>query len=169
MTDRPSSQELESISQLQNEQRFEEALERAASLKVTYPQSHHVHKWMAHVHEAMKNLNEAIREISEAMALAPGEPDYHFNRARWHLDLGHYDDAVADCTRAIGIEMSLRRTYYLGTSYFIRALARTRLGDERGALDDCQHVADDMVFWALGELQSRKALTEQLRLRIEQQ
>jgi tetratricopeptide (TPR) repeat protein len=166
MTDRPRAQELDGIFQLQKERRFEEALESGARLQAAYPQSHHVHKWVAHVFEAMVNLEEAIRELSEAIVLAPGEPDYYFSRARWRLELGRYDDAIADCDSVIAVESTLGRHYYLGASYFIRALSKARIGDNRGALDDCDYVADDIVFWALGELQSRTALVQRLKARI---
>jgi tetratricopeptide (TPR) repeat protein len=163
MSEQPSSSDLERILQLQKEGKFEQAILLGTELHARHPRSHHLHKKMAHVYEAMKQPDDAIREISEAIGLAPGEPDYHFTRARWYLDTGQNTEAVTDCSTAIEIETSIGWSYYMSSAYFIRALAKLQLNDYNGVLDDCALVDNEMAFWALGKLQSKVELVEQAK------
>lgn len=166
MTDQPSSEELKRILQLQKDRKYDEALALGAQLQAAYPQSHLVHKQVAHVHDAMKDFDAAIREMSQAIALVPGEPDFYFNRARWYVETGRNDEAIADCDAAIRIETSMGRRYYLGSSYFVRAFARLQTGDYSGGLEDCEHVDDDPVLWMLGALRTKDPLVEELKRRL---
>jgi tetratricopeptide (TPR) repeat protein len=166
MTDQPNPEDLKRILQLQKERRYDEALSLGLQLLASYPQSHLVHKQLAHVHDAMKNFQAAIREITEAIAISPREPDFYFNRARWYLETGRNNEAVADCDVAIALETSMGRAYYLSSSYFIRAFAKLQSGDYAGGLDDCQHVDDDPIFWVLGASRTKEPLEEELRRRL---
>jgi tetratricopeptide (TPR) repeat protein len=163
MSEQPISSDFDRILQLQKEGKFEQAILLGAEMKARHPRSHHLHKKMAHVYEAMKQPDDAIREISEAIGLAPGEPDYHFTRARWYLDTGRNAEVVTDCSTTIDIETSIGWSYYMSSAYFIRALAKLQLKDYEGVLDDCARVDEDMAFWALGKLQSKTALVEQAK------
>ncbi|MEY4577762.1 MAG: small glutamine-rich tetratricopeptide repeat-containing protein beta [Pseudomonadota bacterium] len=157
---------LEVMFQFARQERYADALLLGEELRLQNPSDAKVPAQLGYVHARKQDFDAAIREISTALRLAPDEPAYYFDRALWNLEAGHLSDAIADCTSSIAIETGLNRRYYLGPSYFVRAVANARRGEYQSALDDCQHVADDTVFWALGELQSKNVLIEQLTKRL---
>lgn len=72
----------------------------------------------ARIHELAGDVANAIADISKAIALEPGEPDYYFNRARWYLGIGEFNQSIADSTAAIEIGIRTGFNYYDETSHF---------------------------------------------------
>lgn len=162
-------QALKSIFELAKQKRYDEALALGDRLRSEYPDEAKVYAQLGYVHARRGDFDDAVHAITEALDRKPVEPAYLFDRALWQLEDGRFGRAVTDCGSAIEIEQRFGRAYYTGACYFIRALAKRQLGDYQGALDDCNHVADDTVFWALGALQSKKALVDELTKRLGQQ
>ncbi|MBI4984443.1 MAG: hypothetical protein HZC24_03620 [Rhodocyclales bacterium] len=54
----------------------------------------------------------AIKTVSQAIALAPQEPAYRFQRGRLHLKVNAVADGLDDLDSVIEIEKSLAHAYY---------------------------------------------------------
>lgn len=109
---------------------------------------------LALVEMHLGNLGEALRLVSEGLARLDREltPDQHrlhrsvlvHNKARLHDALGELEQAVADYSTVI--ELDLNFPDY----YFDRADARRRLGDAEGAMSDYEAaMAITAPFWEL--------------------
>jgi tetratricopeptide (TPR) repeat protein len=165
-SDQPDGAEIEELVRLIEQKHYVEAIDAGEQLKVRYPSSAQVRKYLGHAFEARRQLDRAIAEGLEATRLAPSEPSNHFHLGRWYLEHARCTEAISECTRAIEIEKSAGTNSYLASSYFFRALAKRQAGDHQGALEDCAFVPDDAASWALGKLQSKKALVDELTNRL---
>lgn len=81
-----------------------------------------------------------------ALELVPADSKeasiYHANCAACHLAIGHYKEAVQDCSSALGINESYVK------ALMRRCAAHEALGDVEKALDDAKKVSDiPQFFW----------------------
>lgn len=104
----------------------------------------------ARIFELMDELAKAINDMSAVIEIEPNEPDYYFNRGRWHLGIGNFDEAVKDQTKALEIGKLKDFHYYDESAFFFRALAFLRLSMFEKALSDCANVEDDFLVYSTG-------------------
>jgi tetratricopeptide (TPR) repeat protein len=87
-------------------------------------------------HERARQYVAAIAEASRALELAPPEPAYYFDRARWRMMAGLFDEARADLSAILSHAHEPTREYYRGVAQLFRAFCSLELGDDQQALDD---------------------------------
>ena len=76
------------------------------------------------------NSAEAVDHCNEAIRLNPGYRDAYNYRGISYLQLGQYEQAIADFNKAIGIN----QTY--ADAYYHRAICFLQLGEHQSALED---------------------------------
>jgi serine/threonine protein kinase/Flp pilus assembly protein TadD len=145
--------------------RFAEAADDLRRAIAREPHQYQAYANLARVFSAQELWSEAIEQIDQAIRLAPRLALLHRNRARIHLEAGKKPEAQRDYARAISLEPAGSPFVYLwraedhlahrryreavqsfdlyehlvppdAQSYQGRALARTKLGDYAGAVED---------------------------------
>jgi tetratricopeptide (TPR) repeat protein len=128
----------------------EEALKICQELMDANPESAICFDTRARIYELIGDLEKAVDDISVSIDIDPAEPDYYFNRGRWHLGLGNYHLAVADQTKALDMGKQHNSQYYEKSSLFFRAAAFLALGMYEKALSDCENLDDDFAMYSAG-------------------
>jgi tetratricopeptide (TPR) repeat protein len=88
------------------------------------------HLWLAYCYQKTSKHLQALERYQMARALAPQDYRVPYNRGLVLLHLNRDHEAEDEFTQA------LKRNAQHADSYWHRALARRRLGDTRGAIDD---------------------------------
>jgi tetratricopeptide (TPR) repeat protein len=83
------------------------------------------------VKERLQDLSGAIADLNRAIDLNPTFPKPYFNRGDIYAQLHDYEAAIADYSEAIRLGH-----YNQAGLYSARGLARSRIGDTAGAIDD---------------------------------
>ncbi|KAG1660734.1 hypothetical protein FOA52_003043 [Chlamydomonas sp. UWO 241] len=95
-----------------------------------------------------KQLPKAAAYLSRAVALAPDEARFLFDRSQVHMERRRMDAAIADLTSALRLlPNNASLLYYRGTAYYLRALGSD---DDISALADFEaaaHVFTDGHMW----------------------
>jgi len=58
-----------------------------------------------------KNFEQAIKHYNAAMEINPNNITYLNNRAAVYLEMGKYDESIADCQKAVELGRQLRTDY----------------------------------------------------------
>jgi tetratricopeptide (TPR) repeat protein len=86
--------------------------------------------------EAAKALEKALKDFDRAVKLAPRQAECRMQRAAVCLDLGDYDNAVADCDAALAAEPKLAGPQ-LAAAHVFRARGECALSEFDKAVSDC--------------------------------
>ncbi len=68
----------------------------------------------------MKDLEKSLKDYTEALTLNPGLAEAHVNKANIYLQQGKFDDAIAECSAAIGTHPISRDAH--GKAYVNRGI-----------------------------------------------
>lgn len=101
----------------------------------------------AAIHAYVNNFAEAIALMSDVIAQDPSEPEYFFSRAWSYLENGNLIEAVEDLSKALELGSQRNFHYYTQSAYFFRALALLKLGRNKEAVADCEHVRDGFLIY----------------------
>jgi tetratricopeptide (TPR) repeat protein len=74
----------------------------------------------------------AVQDITKAISLCHDDPEYYFDRGLEYTATGKYTESVDDLSKCIAIEPQF------ACAYKNRAMARVKLGDEQGAMQDLE-------------------------------
>ncbi|QWT20487.1 hypothetical protein KPL74_00400 [Bacillus sp. NP157] len=106
---------------------------------------------LAYVYARKDDYVSAVDALGRATALAPDEPIYLFNRARYNAALGEHRAVIADASLGVEISDRLKFFWYKEALMFLRAHALVALGDNKSARDDLASIEDrDMRLWING-------------------
>jgi len=125
----------------------EEAMALANALVEEFPMESEVWKLRADLYDEGGFTSEAISDLDCALDLSPQERMYLFRRAFDHLQLGHWGEVVADCTRGLEVtaargcaglaeDEALKNEYYSDSFLSLRAEALLSLGRKAEAKAD---------------------------------
>lgn len=102
---------------------------------------------LSHTQEIVGDLEAAIQAADRAIALAPNEPAYWFQRGWLHLLVDAAQNALGDMQKTLTLSRSLNRTYYIETAAFLAAESLRRLHRYAEALAQCAEVRDDFSLY----------------------
>ncbi len=136
------------------------------------PSNERVRLGLVEVDERSGDLAGALRRVEEAIAHPPDCALEFVLRARLRLRQGEQAVAIADLDRAIALAAVAREGEAAPLARALRGLARDRLGDEPGAIEDLSSVLalqpSPMVAWLLAGIALRHGnRTAALRLHDE--
>lgn len=151
---------LSEISQLADARKYAEALQLAASALGDHSYAPELHRKIAYLKAQTKDFEGAIDQMSEAVRLNPDDLGQYFNRARWLLRVGQFDNCADDCTRIIEQESSTGGAYYSGSTRLLRAIARLNASNLGGAKDDLAKAPPDAEVWAMGRVQTVETVSK---------
>jgi len=119
----------------------------------------------AAIHKYMKNFGEAIALMSYVIDQDPNEPGYYFSRGWSYLVNGNLREAVDDMTKTIELGSERKFPYYTESAYFFRAVGLLKLGNNREAVADCEHVRDDFLIYlhSIGKISKSDILEQAAR------
>lgn len=106
---------------------FTEAVTVAAEFARRNPAMADSYGLLSQAEEIAGYTKAAIRTVSHAIALAPHEPAYRFQRGRLHLKINALSDALKDMDSVIEMEKSLANACYTEAANAYRDEALERL------------------------------------------
>jgi tetratricopeptide (TPR) repeat protein len=133
------------------------AVSDAARLAERYSDDARVWCLLAYANARQGKNTEAVASITKAIDLSPGEPGMHFDRGRYNLKLGKFQQAVDDFDRALVVCEERNDDYYRESLHFLRADALIKLDRKAEARADLMHVRDEFALWT-NELRTKTAL-----------
>jgi len=101
----------------------------------------------AAIYADMKDFAQATALMNDLIAQNPNELEYYFSRGRWYLANADWHEAVADMTKTIELGSEQNFHYNTESAYFFRAVGLLKLGKNREAIADCEHVRDDFLIY----------------------
>ncbi len=129
-TDEPDADDMNQIKKrilsLVKKGALTEAVIVAADFARRNPEIAECYGLLSQAEEIAGYTKAAIKTISHAIALAPQEPAYRFQRGRLHLKVNAVADALEDMTRVIEMDKFLSNAYYTeaASTYRDEALGR---------------------------------------------
>ncbi|QWT20488.1 hypothetical protein KPL74_00405 [Bacillus sp. NP157] len=116
-----------------------------------FPEDPYVWCELAYVRSRRGDRVSAVGALAHAIELAPDEPVYLFDRARFNLVLGEYQSVIDDASRGLEVSERLQFFSYKDLLLFLRAYAQAALHDDVSARNDLATIGDrDMRFWING-------------------
>lgn len=110
---------------------YTEAVTAAADYARRNPMQAECYGLLSHAEAIAGYTKAAIKTVSQAIALAPQEPAYRFQRGRLHLQLNALAEALADMNAVIEIAQALGNADYAAAAAPYRDEALRRLQQPR--------------------------------------
>jgi tetratricopeptide (TPR) repeat protein len=127
------------------------AVNEMIALTEEFPEAPDVWCDLAYLYSRQGDRVSSVDALGRAIALAPDEPVYLFDRARYNAALGEYRSVIDDASRGIEISERLKFLYYKDSLIFLRAYAMVALGNSAAARDDLTSMEDHgMRLWING-------------------
>jgi tetratricopeptide (TPR) repeat protein len=101
----------------------------------------------AYLHARRHEYGAAIDDLNCAIEINDREPSLFFDRGRYHLIRGTYDDAVDDFSAGLRLCDYYKNDYYREALSFMRAEAFLRLGNKSAARSELMAVRDNFTLW----------------------
>jgi tetratricopeptide (TPR) repeat protein len=136
------------VTRLARARRVEDAVAIARQNVESNPGDAAAHSALAHALIFINDLAEADAAASAAVALAEGEPAYHFLLARIKFARAHFDLALSHALRAYVLCEQLGSAYYLESAALIAAAAFAELGDLGNASQALEAVGESSAVLA---------------------
>jgi tetratricopeptide (TPR) repeat protein len=130
-------------------------LEQTNLLLERFPQSPRVWALRSYVLGREGRFELACADLTEAIQLSSAEVSLFFDRGRYFMELGRYENARKDFSRGIELCEELGDSYYEETLRFFRAELSYKMGDRKLAKDDIQKVRDEVGFWLDGAFRTK--------------
>ncbi len=112
--------------------RYEQAVKQYSKAIERKPDYVLAYQMRAAAWHSLKNLDQAAQDYSKVIRL--GENYFravgHFNRGLVYYDGGRYVDAIVDFTSAVSLDRKM------GMAYLLRGIAKSRIGDRNGQVND---------------------------------
>ncbi len=147
--------ELQRAYRLSERQLYTAAIKICSRVIDEYPFDFRAYNRRSKIYGRLKDWPHAIKDVSKAIHLNPKNPAHYFSRARYRMNMGDFDNAVADLDRLLATK---NNDYYFESALFFRALAHSHLKNYKQVLSDCEEVRDDFELYFLGKNQNKKDL-----------
>ncbi|QWT20489.1 hypothetical protein KPL74_00410 [Bacillus sp. NP157] len=124
------------------------AVSEMIALAAEFPEEPDVWCDLAYLYARKGDRLSAVDALGRAVALAPDEPVYLYDRAKYSAALGDYQSVIDDASLGLEISERLQFFSYKNLLLFLRAYALTSLHDEAAAKIDLALIGDrDMRMW----------------------
>jgi regulator of sirC expression with transglutaminase-like and TPR domain len=121
---------------------------------------------LAYVHSMRGDRTSAVVALDRAIALAPDEPVYIFDRARYRAGLGDYSGVLTDASLGVEICDRTKFDYYRQSLIFLSAYAHSQMGKLDVAKVELLSIQErDMGVW-VGELVTWSELARECGLEV---
>lgn len=125
---------LAEIDRLRERREYDECLALCDSLLASEGPLAELFYERAFVHRLRDDYTSALADIERAIELTPAEPDFHFFKGLWLLELDQHQDALPSLSRCIDADQALDSVYYLRATRHFQLLAYLRVGDAKAAI-----------------------------------
>jgi tetratricopeptide (TPR) repeat protein len=112
-----------------------------------------------------QDLTSAI-DVSNSLIEADSkksEPSDYFDRGRWLLETGRFNEAIADFSKVIELCEQYEDNYYLDAALLYRAIGHVSNSQGSQAIADLTGVDQDSSAFALGKVYTKDSILAELR------
>ncbi len=135
--------QLDAIHQLKDDKKYDECLKLCEKVIAAHPTDARPFYERAFTRTLVGDTAGAIGDVTRAQQLSPQEPAFFYFSGLWNLELNEAARAEAELDRCIELEHQHRDEYYLESAHLLRAIARLKLGNPQGAIEDCDGLTND--------------------------
>lgn len=143
----PPNPWLQAIRALASAQRFIEAEQKALDWTMSEPVNPEAWRQLASMRECQKNYQGSLEAAEESVRFDSSNSGAWWYRGYQNLLVLKPYQAELDFDKALELSKSSGTYDYTLISHFMRAQARSQLGDYQGAIEDCLLVPGDASFW----------------------
>jgi tetratricopeptide (TPR) repeat protein len=127
------------VKQLYKDEKYEEAIQICNDIIFENEDCFFAYSQRSYSFHALGRNQDAFDDIEKLIELRPTCPVAYMRRARFHLERGDDDLALADANFVIELEDE----YFIDTAYFYQAVSLLNLGRSTEALAAYQMLPDD--------------------------
>ncbi|KQV55022.1 MULTISPECIES: hypothetical protein [unclassified Duganella] len=124
---------LKKADQLSKEERFQEAIDICCDVIAQEADCYAAYSERSCNLHALGRFEEALRDLGKLIVLRPASPTAYFRRARWQIERGAYELALADLYQVIDFKVE----YFNESAYFHLAVALLNVNRIDDALQAC--------------------------------
>ncbi len=101
----------------------------------------------AHIYAYLNNLTEALSDRLEIISIGTTSPQDYFFSGVYSLELSKCNEAISLFGESLRLGMSVNGKSYKEESFLLRAYSYLCVGEFDNALEDCNHIGDDVEYF----------------------
>jgi tetratricopeptide (TPR) repeat protein len=160
---RSQDEQVRRIVELRRAKRFKEALQACDETTREFGVSVELTVERAQVLARLHEYRAAISEMSRVIEMGSARLEHYFDRGRWCMKDGDYEQAVVDFAQVLRPDNSPEAAFFRSITQFYRAYCSLLSGSASDALRDALSCDDEGPVWVGDRLVDRDWLIREAR------